>query len=145
LPLAPGILEALVESPDAVTSGPDQALRISTTAHGGRVFVVSLSGDLDLATAGDLMPALTGLLGHDAISVIVDVSQLEFIDSSGLNALAVGSRMIKANGGSISVAAPSDHIARIFEVVRLAEYVDVEESVDEAVRRAAATSDGEPS
>jgi anti-sigma B factor antagonist len=119
---------------------------ISTAAHSEQIFVVSLRGDLDLATAGDLLPTLTGLLDRGKISVIIDVSGLEFIDSSGLNALAVGARTLMANGAAIAVAAPPEQIARVFEVVRLADYVDVDGSVAEAVRRAeaAAAVDGDP-
>jgi anti-sigma B factor antagonist len=129
-----------------VTRESDQPLVISTAAHSEQIFVVSLRGDLDLATAGDLLPTLTGLLDRGKISVIIDVSGLEFIDSSGLNALAVGARTLKANGAAIAVAAPPEQIARVFEVVRLADYVDVDGSVAEAVRRAeaVAAADGDP-
>jgi hypothetical protein len=68
-----------------VTRESDPPLVISTSAYGEQIFVVSLEGDLDLATAGDLLPMLTGLLDRGKISVIVDVSGLEFIDSSGLS------------------------------------------------------------
>jgi anti-anti-sigma factor len=58
---------------------------ISTSEHGGRV-VVFIRGELDLATAPELENVVTDALdaGHD---VVVDLRELEFMDSSGLRVL----------------------------------------------------------
>ena len=65
--------------------------------------------------------------------VIVDVSQLTFIDSSGLNLLAVAARAVTAAEGSFVVAGPSPGITRVFGVVQLESEVPVTESVEAAL------------
>ena len=122
---------------------------MSTTTRGEGVFVVSLRGDLDISTADELLPNLPAPGGDDDLRIVIDLSRIEFIDSSGLNALAVSARTVKADGGWIVVAEPPEHIARTLELVKLGDYVDVEESVAQALRRAQTerhptTSDDEP-
>lgn len=103
------------------------------------LFVVALSGELDMASAGELSLRLAGLRSART-RIVVDVSALAFIDSSGLNALVTSARAVDADDGWIVVAGPSQHIARVFDVVRLAESVEIEGSVKEALRRAETTA-----
>ena len=119
-----------------MTEGSESALSITVTEPSEGLFVVALAGDLDIATAAELPPRLAGIPVNAAVRVVVDVSGLAFIDSSGLNALVIGARAVEAEGGRMVVAGPSEHIARVFEVVRLADSVEVEASMLEALRRA---------
>ena len=100
------------------------------------LFVVALVGELDMASAAELSLRLAGLGKNERFRVVVDVSGLAFIDSSGLNALVTSARAVEANDGWMIVAGASQHIARVFDVVRLADSVQVEASVKEALRRA---------
>src|SRR3954452_8443546 len=54
------------------------------TAVRGRVDVVTLRGELDLAAAADLEPALAELLEGPYDVVALDLRELDFLDSSGL-------------------------------------------------------------
>ena len=119
-----------------MTKGSDHALSISVTEPGDGLFVVALSGELDMASAGELSLQLAGLRSSARTRIVVDVSGLAFIDSSGLNALVTSARSVDADDGWIVVAGPSQHIARVFDVVRLAESVEIEAYVKEALRRA---------
>lgn len=126
-----------------MTEGYDHALSISVIEPSEGLFVVALVGDLDTASAAEFSPRLAELPRNGPARVIVDVSGLTFIDSSGLNALVTGARAIEANDGWIVVAGASDHIARVFDVVRLAETVQLEASVGEALRRAETGADAD--
>ena len=119
-----------------VTTGSDHALSISVTEPSEGLFVVALSGELDMASAAELSLRLAGLRSNARTRIVVDVSALAFIDSSGLNALVTSARAVDADDGWIVVAGASQHIARVFDVVRLAESVEIEGSVKEALRRA---------
>ena len=119
-----------------MTKGSDHALSISVTEPGEGLFVVALSGELDMASAADLSVRLAGLRSSARTRIVVDVSALAFIDSSGLNALVTSARAVDADEGWIVVAGASEHIARVFDVVRLAESVEIEPSVKEALTRA---------
>lgn len=109
-------------------------LAITVTEPFEGIHVVTLAGELDLSTA----PALTerlGVLPHTPeAAVVVDLSGLTFIDSSGLNALVLAARSRTANGVFVAAGA-TGHIARVMDVVHLAKSVDVAPSVEEALGR----------
>ena len=100
------------------------------------VSVARLSGELDMASGSDIAGTLRRIGGAAPFHIVVDLSGLTFIDSSGLNALVASSREVGAAGGSIAFAEPSAHVARILEIVRLPDTVRVEESVEDALRAA---------
>ena len=95
--------------------------------------MVSLSGDLDIDSAAEFSARLDAMTAAARIHVIVDLSGVQFIDSSGLNSLVVGARETGRRGGSFVVAAPSHYVARVFDLVRIGESIDVVGSVDEAL------------
>jgi anti-anti-sigma factor len=117
-----------------------EALTVAVSEVDTRVFVVVLEGELDMNTSPDLEPRLQGLRQGEGVTVIVDVSGLAFIDSSGLNALVVGARELQASGGRMVVAGATDRISRVFDIVRLVESVDIEATVDDAIRSRGGTS-----
>ena len=95
--------------------------------------MVSLSGDLDIDSSTEFSTRVDAVTAAAAVHVIVEVSGVRFIDSSGLNALVVSARATADRGGSLVVAAPSQYVARVFDLVRLGESVDIVGSVDEAL------------
>ena len=93
--------------------------------------MVTLSGDLETSTAEELRALLAGQA--PGASIVVDVSGLDFIDSSGLNALAVSARAVREATGLLVVAGAPEQIARVFEIVHLSESVSVQPSLAEAL------------
>jgi anti-anti-sigma factor len=113
-------------------TGPTQpALSIAVKAASEGVVVVTLSGDLETSTVEELRALLAGQA--PGASIVVDVSGLDFIDSSGLNALAVSARAVREATGLLVVAGAPEQIARVFEIVHLSESVSVQPSLAEAL------------
>lgn len=117
----------------------DQALQIDVSEPADGRFVVALVGDLDLVSATDLAPRLAVLRRGPGTTVVVDVSGVTFIDSSGLKELVTGARALEADDGLMVVVGAVAHIARVFDLVRLADSVAVAETVEEALTQAADT------
>jgi len=80
-------------------------------------FVVSVAGELDLYTAPELERALLGADG--AGSVVVDLSQCTFIDSSSLSTLITAKRRLDLAEAQLSVVTTSSEITRPFELTGL--------------------------
>ena len=116
----------------------DPPLSVVATQPVTGVTVVSLVGELDTTTAVELTSVLTALSHDGHARVVVDASDLTFIDSSGLNALVTGARALAATGGRLVVAGAPAHIDRVFDVVRLSETVPVAASLEDALRGAEA-------
>jgi anti-sigma B factor antagonist len=83
-----------------------------TTASLDGAIVVSVSGELDMTTAPQLEEALVACDGNQP--VVVDVTALAFIDSSGLHVL-FGER--GSGKPAALVVDPESHVARVFHIV----------------------------
>jgi anti-sigma B factor antagonist len=93
-------------------------LNISTSSQGGHA-VVAATGELDLYTAPRLQAALAGLLRDQADRVVVDLSEVEFCDSTGMNVLLAAMKRVKEHGGTFELAAPRPAVRRILQVTGL--------------------------
>jgi len=103
---------------------------LSTRSCDGRA-VVALRGELDLADAAAVAAALTAVAAREP-QIIVDLAGLEFIDSSGVAALARGRRQAWQAGGDLVLAAPQRKVLRVLAITRLNDAFCVYATVDEA-------------
>jgi anti-sigma B factor antagonist len=103
---------------------------LSTRSCDGHA-VVMLRGELDLADAADVAAALTAISASEP-RIIVDLAGLEFIDSSGVAALARGRRQARRAGGDLVLAALRQKVMRILAITRLAETFAVHATVEAA-------------
>lgn len=105
---------------------------LRTRENGGHV-VVELRGELDLADAAGVAAALAAVAAREP-QIIVDLAALEFIDSSGVAALARGRKQARRAGGDLLLAAPAPRVLRILTITRLIDAFSVHDSVEEAAR-----------
>jgi anti-sigma B factor antagonist len=111
--------------------------------------VVGLRGELDVAVAVRIVAQLSVVAAREP-DIIVDLTGLEFIDSSGLAALVRVREQARRAGGDLLLAAPQRQVLRLLSLTRLIDVFSVHASVEEAasdtdrVRRAAANVSGPP-
>ena len=85
------------------------------------VHVVALHGELDIASAGGLADALVEVAGS---TVVVDLSGLTFINSSGISALeAARSRILEKGLGQLVLARPREMVRKVLEIVGLSAWI----------------------
>jgi anti-anti-sigma factor len=80
--------------------------------------VVAMRGELDLAAAEDMAAVLAGALRIARTGVVLDLSEVTFIDASGLRAII---RSYQASGhlpGRLRLAGASAHVIRLLELTR---------------------------
>ena len=107
-----------------------------TVSHAGNGrAVVAVSGELDVATAPQLVEAVAVLVPPATTGIAIDLSALTFIDSSGINALRAAVRTAESRGVGAIVASPSERVLRVFELVRIAEIIPLERSLEAAFER----------
>ena len=85
----------------------------------GTTRVVHLSGSCDLASAPGLRQTLHGLTPPEVQDVILDVTALEFIDSTGLGVVLGAMRRLREGGGSLSIAGADGIVRRVLEITDL--------------------------
>jgi anti-sigma B factor antagonist len=102
-----------------------------TVRHAGGQAVVTLRGELDLASTPSLATHLTAAAACGP-SVIVDLAGLEYIGYSGLGVLVRIGKWLRAGGGDLSLAAPQPQVRKILVVTGLIDVFAVHPSVDAA-------------
>lgn len=98
--------------------------------HDGAV-VIRLGGELDLYNAGDVRHALTGAISGGAARIVVDMSAVDFVDSTALGVLIEAHAKLGQNG--LLLAAPQLETRRTLEVSGLDRHLPVHDSVDAAL------------
>ena len=87
----------------------------------GETELVMLEGELDLVYSGDVATALAGI---SAARIVVDLSRLEFIDSSGISALLVARRRAEEEGNVIELRGATGAARRVFTAAGLLDVLD---------------------
>jgi len=97
------------------------------------VYVVKVTGEVDMSHEEELRTELRSAVEADARGIVVDLTECEFIDSSAIRALLL-SREEKSAAGreTLAVAASSEQILRILSVMGLDQVLPIKPTVDEA-------------
>lgn len=82
----------------------------------GPVTVVTVVGEVDASTSPRLQECLDVHLGSGRTRLVLDVSGMSFLDSTGLRVLVGRLRLAKLHGGSIRLACPTPRIRRILTI-----------------------------
>jgi anti-anti-sigma factor len=104
------------------------------------MYVVRVAGEVDMSHEEDLRAELRKAVGANAEGIVVDLTECEFIDSTGVRALLVSREAQESEKGhdSVAVAASSEQIIRILSVMGVDRVIPIRPTVEEA---AAALSD----
>ncbi len=96
-------------------SGPIE-FSVTEAADSDVATIVSVTGEVDILTAPQLGVVLNRLLAEDR-SVIIDLSAVTFLDSSGLAVLLRANQASRGAGSAFRLAAPlPEAVARLFEM-----------------------------
>ena len=88
--------------------------------HDGEAIVVCVSGDVDLGTAPDFEEALAQAVEHRlGDPLVIDLSDVSFIDSTGLNALVRALERQRLAGSTLALVSDDSRVAMMLEVTRL--------------------------
>lgn len=89
------------------------------------------SGELDAYTVGSFRETLANLVGHERL--LIDLSDVPFMDSAGLGALITGIRRAREADGAVAVRSDRPAITRLLNTTGFDRIVPVTESLEEAV------------
>lgn len=102
--------------------------------HNGDALVFKLRGSLDLATAPSVRAALLEAADEGKHEIIVDLTQLEFLDSTGLGALIGAYRRAVEHAGRVALVVSDGPIARLLNITGLMRVFAVYHTVDAALK-----------
>ena len=77
---------------------------------------VRVRGEIDIYTCSELRKSLTSVIENSADTFILNLENVQYIDSTGLGTIAHSAQQIQANSGQIYVICTKPQIKKIFEV-----------------------------
>jgi len=95
--------------------------------------VLKVAGEVDLYTSPAFKSAIVSLIDAGTKDVIVDLSDVSYMDSGGFGTLLGAVRRVRTEGGSVNLAGCSDNIRRILSITRLDTIFRLFDTVDKAV------------
>lgn len=108
-----------------------QQLGFEQRQENGRRVIV-LTGEIDLRSSPDLRTKLIGLcreIGSD--TVLLDLSGVSYVDSSGVGTLVEFKRRLKQSNGDVILLGMQPRVKSVFEITRLDQFFQIVDSRDE--------------
>lgn len=90
-----------------------------STGKQGDATVLRVSGELDAVSVVELRPTLDKLVEEKAKRILVDLSELRLIDSSGVGAIVSLFRRVRTHGGTVELVGVQDQPLAIFRLLKL--------------------------
>ncbi|RYU09270.1 STAS domain-containing protein [Nocardioides iriomotensis] len=109
-------------------------LTADVSTHGTQT-VVALAGEIDLSNHVALRTALNDLIVGGSVDLVLDLTDVTFMDSTGLGAMIGTRRRVHAFQGSLAIVLTNDAILRVFEVTGLDKVFDLYDSRAAALRK----------
>ncbi|MFD9392269.1 STAS domain-containing protein [Streptomyces sp. NPDC060000] len=114
----------------APAAQPGQLSVVSTTTDGIRV--LTLAGEIDRDTGQTLRQALDAS-GAPRPRIVVDLSRVTFMDSTGINLFIAAHRSLTEAGGWIRLAAPAEAVMRTLQIVGVDAVIDCRDTLRQAL------------
>jgi anti-anti-sigma factor len=96
--------------------------------------VLALSGKLDATTAKTFEDKILGVINSGTQRLVVDLSQLEYVSSSGLRVFLLAAKRLQATDGRIILCGLQDHVRQVFDLAGFSSILSIYGSPDEAIK-----------
>ncbi len=107
-------------------------MTIETQTRDG-VTILKLAGDLTSSGERPLLSRVAALLGKGVTRVVMDVSEISFVNSGGLGELVQITARANAQNARVMLASPSPFLAGVLQTTRLDRFFEVAATIDAAV------------
>jgi anti-sigma B factor antagonist len=99
----------------------------------GDVEVIDVEGEIDVYTAPQLRELLIELVNKKHYRLVVNMEQIEFLDSTGLGVLVGGLKRVRMHEGSLDLVCTQPRILKILRITGLTKIFGIYETIDEAI------------
>jgi anti-sigma B factor antagonist len=129
-------------SPSPSVPSPQPRFRVTERALDERTTVVAVSGEIHVSTAHEFSSVLTASIDAGGRLLVLDLTNLAFIDSTGLSVLLNALRRVTHAGGRMTVVCSNPTVLRLFEITRLDSTFDIHPGLEPALARVQAAAGG---
>lgn len=106
-------------------------LSLATRAVSDHV-VLEIGGEIDVYTAPKVRERLIEMINSGQRYIVVDLSRVDFLDSTGLGVLVGARRRLDVSGGRLRLVCPHERLLKIFRITGLDSIFEIHGSVEEA-------------
>ena len=104
---------------------------------------IEVTGRIDVYTASAVGEAIQSAVADGATRVVLDLTSVTIVDSSGLGTLVGNAQTLKSLGGSISLVGIRPRLKRVLGITGLCRYFDIDTCMDEELHELQLTGVGE--
>ncbi|MDX6707303.1 MAG: anti-sigma factor antagonist [Solirubrobacteraceae bacterium] len=104
--------------------------------------VITVRGEIHVSTAPQFAKRLTNAIESGRIAIVLDLCELEFIDSTGLSVILSGLRLINQKQGRMAIACANPTVMRLFQITSLVDTFDIFPDRATAIAHVAGGSSG---
>jgi anti-sigma B factor antagonist len=95
--------------------------------------VLPLNGEIDLHVSPEVADSLRTMIEKKPNQIVVDLTEVTYLDSSGLAVLIEGMQNVQKYGGRFGLAGVQDDVKHIFDIARLDQVFEIYPDVDAAL------------
>lgn len=100
----------------------------------GDVVVLSVDGEINFNSSPDFRKAFLKVLDSKAKKVVINLSNVAYVDSSGLATLVEALQKIKGGGGRLRLTNLSAKVKSLFEITKLEKLFEIFSAEEDAVK-----------
>lgn len=99
----------------------------------GEIAVVEVSGWIEIEAAPQLRETLIGVIDEGHVNLVIDLSNVAFLDSTGLGVLIGLLHRLRSRDGCLALAGASDRVYKVFHTTQLTKVLTITPTVDDAI------------
>jgi anti-sigma B factor antagonist len=96
--------------------------------------ILVLSGKLDATTAKTFEDRILGVINSGTQRLVVDLSQLDYVSSSGLRVFIIAAKRLQTVDGKIVLCSMKDNVRQVFDLAGFSSMLSIYGSRDEAIK-----------
>ncbi|HKE99031.1 MAG TPA: STAS domain-containing protein [Actinomycetes bacterium] len=95
--------------------------------------ILTVGGEVDVYTAPKLREKLIQLVSDGSYNLVVDLENVDFLDSTGLGVLVGGLKRVRNHDGSLQLVCTQEKILKIFRITGLTKVFPIHGSIEDAM------------
>lgn len=105
-------------------------MQIATTPGSDR-YVITVSGEVDLATSPQLDTAVIAAIDSGATSVVIDLTDVSFMDSSGLGVIVRALKRCREAENDLDLVITNERVLKVFGITGLDQVIPIHASIQD--------------
>jgi len=99
----------------------------------GDVAIVKLAGEVDMSQSPSVHQALVEVLEKQPKRLVIDLTEVSYMDSSGVGILVDALRRVRVNGGKVALAGVAPRVLSVLQITKLDQFFEIHPTLHEAL------------